>query len=109
MHINCRCGATIYDQSDGLPFKAHVISDEDWFNLLEAIDDAVEKSGRSSADKERAAMGIRASLGTLSRMAWQCTKCGRVYIDDRSHVARELTPASNDVPKDLFGTRTLAD
>ncbi|MBV8072530.1 MAG: hypothetical protein JO270_21690, partial [Acidobacteriaceae bacterium] len=59
MKISCHCGATIYDQTDYLPHKAHFVPDQDWFDVLGAIDDAIEKSGPSAKEKEEACMKVR--------------------------------------------------
>lgn len=53
MKFLCECGHPIYDQTDYLPYKAHVISDQDWFNFLDTIDDAIEKTGPTPEDKEK--------------------------------------------------------
>jgi hypothetical protein len=78
MKINCHCGATIYDGTDYLPHKAHFIPDQDWFDVLDAIYDAIENSGPSAKQKEAACLRVRQLIGTLSRSAWQCRTCGRV-------------------------------
>jgi len=59
MKIGCGCGATIYDNTDYLPWKAHVISDQDWFVIWEEIDKAVEESGSTAKEKEQACMRLR--------------------------------------------------
>jgi hypothetical protein len=108
MKIICRCGALILDNVNNAPFKAHVIPDQDWDGLLEAIDAAIEQSGPSPADKEAACMSVRRHIGSLSRLARQCNECGNVYLDDQQYTLRELHPASDEVPRNLFRTRTSA-
>lgn len=105
MKIGCHCGATIYDQTDYLPHKAHYIPDQDVFEVLDAIDDAIEKSGPTAKEKEAACMKVRRLIGKLSRSAWQCRVCGRVYIDDQAHKLQQLVPGTDDVPRELFRSR----
>ncbi len=105
MKIECACGALIVDQTDDLPHKAHVIPDQEWNAVLEAIDAAIEQSGPSAREKEAACMAVRTLLIRTARQAWQCAACGRVYVDDREHHARELVPADDAVPRELFRSR----
>lgn len=84
MKIGCECGNVIVDQTDFLPYKGYIISDQDWFDLLDAIDFAVEKSGHSEKEKESALMKVRSLAVTLSKEIYQCTACGRVYIHNNS-------------------------
>jgi hypothetical protein len=101
MKITCECGHTIPDVTDNLPYKAHLIPDKNWDTFWDAIDDAIEKSGPTAADKERACMALRKeSFG--HRFVWQCPKCGRLYVDDRTHNLQCFVPATASVPKDLF-------
>ncbi|WP_054971722.1 hypothetical protein [Paenibacillus sp. A3] len=80
MKIRCECGGIIVDQTDSLPYKGHLISDQDWFDFLDAIDRAIEKSGPTDKDKERAAMSIRRLAVHLTKLIYQCTNCGRLYV-----------------------------
>ncbi len=105
MKLSCHCGATIFDQTDSLPHKAHFIPDQQWFGLLDAMDAAVEKSGTSAKDREAACMKLRRLIGELSRSAWQCRGCGRVYVEDQSHEPQQLVPGSDDVPREVFRSR----
>ncbi|WP_163855513.1 hypothetical protein [Paenibacillus elgii] len=80
MKIRCECGGIIVDQTDSLPYKGHLISDQDWFDFLDAIDRAIEKSGPTEKDKERAAMSIRRMAVHLTKLIYQCTSCGLLYV-----------------------------
>jgi hypothetical protein len=63
MKFACRCGNIIPDQTDFLPFKAHLIADQDWEDFHESykqpwqFDDAIV------------------------RLCYQCWECGRLYFD----------------------------
>lgn len=82
MKIRCDCGGIIVDQTDYMPYKGHLISDQDWFDFLDAIDRAIEKSGPADKDKERAAMSIRRMAAHLTKLIYQCTCCGRLYVSN---------------------------
>lgn len=105
MKITCRCGEIILDQTDYLPHKAHFIPDQEWFNVLDAIDEAIEKSGPSAKEKEAACMRIRSLLRALARSAWQCSACGCIYADDQDRKLHLLIPGDADVPKEMFRFR----
>lgn len=100
--IKCHCGGVIVDQTDYLPHKAHLIPDQEWFDLLEVIDDAIERSGPDAKAKEAACMAVHSVIHRMARLAWQCRECGRLYIDDLGHELREFLPGSADVPRELF-------
>ncbi|MCB9896603.1 MAG: hypothetical protein H6825_01240 [Planctomycetes bacterium] len=96
MKITCTCGAQIVDSTDGHPNKAHLIADERWTGLLDALDDEVVAplaAGRIGEDA--AAMRLRTLVSHAQRLAWQCTACGRVWIEDP---ARTLHGYAADAP-----------
>ncbi|HEU0298211.1 MAG TPA: hypothetical protein VFR37_02130 [Longimicrobium sp.] len=108
MKIQCRCGALIVDQTDNLPHKAHVIPDQEWEGVLDAIDHAIERSGPGAQAKEAACMAVRTAIIRASRLAWQCRECGRLWMDDQRHEVHELIPAGDSVPREIFRTRPSA-
>ena len=65
MKIRCDCGNPIVDQTDALPYKAHLIPDQDWFTLLDAIDDAIETIALHPQQQEREMMRLRTLVGRL--------------------------------------------
>jgi rubrerythrin len=80
MNFLCECGNRITDTTDYLPYKAHLISDQDWFDFLEEIDGAIEKSGPTAKDKESACMKIRMLASDLKKSVYQCPNCGNIFI-----------------------------
>jgi hypothetical protein len=66
------------------------------------VDDAVEKSGPTAEDKQRACMAWRHY--TMLRV-WQCYACGSVYIESSDGSHHRFVPSSKDVPKQLFKRR----
>ncbi|NOU71292.1 hypothetical protein GC098_07630 [Paenibacillus sp. LMG 31458] len=76
------------------------MSDQDWFDFLDEIDSAIEKSGPSEIDKEKALMKIRTLSSNLTKKVYQCNKCGIVFINNnRLEVFR---PSSDSVNKKLL-------
>lgn len=104
MKFTCICGAVIRDQSDYLPNKAHVVPDECYFDLLDFIDDAIEKSGPTAADKEAAAMRVRGKIHDFTKLMYQCSRCGRIYVDGppKSGTLYRFDPANEAVPTQLL-------
>jgi hypothetical protein len=105
MKIQCPCGELIYDGGDGLMNKAHFIADQDWERFWDEVDAAVEKSGPSVRDKEAACMRLRGLR--MFRLAWQCTNCGRLHLDDTPTMTRTFAPepAPDDASTSVFSRR----
>jgi hypothetical protein len=101
MKFLCGCGKVISDQTDYLPHKAHFIGDEDWFAFLNAIDDAIEKSGPAPDDKQAAVTSVRALVRKIAQTIYQCPSCGELSVSEgkASHEFRPVNPAS---PKNLL-------
>lgn len=100
----------IVDQSECLPDKAHVLPDESFFQLLDAITDAVRSSGPSFAEKEAAADGIRQLIIDFTKSIYQCAECGRIYVDGPrgTGIACEFVPANKTTPRALFRAQPAA-
>ena len=105
MKISCACGQTIVDQSDGSSWKAHLVPDQDFYALLDAIDKAIEVSGPSPRDKEAACMCVRQHLNQASKLAWQCASCGRLYIDGNNNELQVFQPSSHDASRKVLASR----
>jgi hypothetical protein len=101
MNFRCECGQRIHDTTDYLSYKGYLISDQDQFDLLDEIDDAIEKSGPSSTDKEEAAMRIRSLISTLFKTVYQCSNCGNFFIDN-DPPRLEMFRGANQVNKNLL-------
>jgi hypothetical protein len=94
MKYTCPCGHEIYDGPDKNPNLGHLIPDQDWFRLLDAIDAAIEGHHPTAKDKEAACMGLRYLIGDISRRIWQCSECGRLWINDRERRRQEFAPTT---------------
>jgi len=102
MKIECVCGSFIYDGTDDLPHKAHIVPDQRWNSLFDKIDDLIEKRCNTATQRNAACTKIRALLGEATRQAWQCSACGRLYIDDAGHALQCYAPADAKTAHDLF-------
>ena len=102
MKISCHCEKVIVDQTDYLPNKGHIIPDKEWFSILDAIDDAIEKSGSTKKEKENACMEIRRIFNKLSKTAWQCSNCGSLYVDKTGHKLDWFQVGTEDTSKNIF-------
>lgn len=74
MKIGCTCGAVIVDQTDYLANKGHLVADEDWEDFAE--------SSRSLGGIDR----------SFVRHCYQCTSCGRLYVDDHDRRLLAFVP-----------------
>lgn len=93
MKIGCHCGATIHDNTDDLPHKGHLVPDQAWFTKFDAIDDQIiapVADGRMN--KETAYHLMRNIISNATRLMWQCSACGRLYVDDLNHELRCFVP-----------------
>jgi hypothetical protein len=110
MKIECVCGHLISDGTDDLPHKAHIIPDQSWNALFETIDGIIENRCATRAQRTEASMLIRAAVAKVTREAWQCRACGKLYVDDKTRGPRPvafapLAPGADGAPQDtLFRT-----
>jgi ribosomal protein L37AE/L43A len=103
MKLPCPCGHEIYDGPDQNPNIGHLIPDQDWFRLLDTIDAAIEGHHPTAKDKEAACMSVRCLIGDISRRIWQCSECGRLWINDRERQQQGFTPVTEAGKKILRG------
>ena len=105
MKITCHCGALVRDQTDNLPHKGHLIPDQEWFPVYDAIDVVIDDAVAGRLDAEAASMKIRSILGTAARHVYQCRECGRLFVDDRQHQLHTFAPASADTGREILRSR----
>src|SRR5690349_8492664 len=77
MKIGCRCGEVIPDQTDFLAYKAYLVADQDWFDVLDEV----------TAGSER-----RSLLEVATRQLWQCRQCGVLYLEDHEGALKAFAP-----------------
>ncbi len=105
MKIACHCGGVIFDQTDNLSNKGHIIPDQDWLTLLDAIDQAVTFSGTTHGQKEGALMKVRKLAVHLSKTIWQCNDCGALYIEGDKNDLVSFTPHNQDNAVPVLSSR----
>jgi hypothetical protein len=100
VRFRCSCGEfSFLDSTDNRSYVAHLIPDQEWDGFWGAIDDAVEKSGSAARDKADACVALRRSR---VRMAWQCPRCGGLYIEDPEGRPQRFVPESPAVSRRLL-------
>ena len=76
--IQCECGRIIHDNSDALSYKGYLVSDREYFKLLDFCDSLIESP---EPDRERLCIKLRKNLGVNDfielRDVFQCPDCGR--------------------------------
>ena len=92
MKIRCNCDHIIVDQTDYLKFKGYIISDVQWFDFWDAIDEAIEKPGSTKEEKEKSCMELR-NLD-LFKTSWECTNCGTLFINGNDNKLKVYSPES---------------
>lgn len=108
MKLDCECGKLIVDQTDFLSFKGYVISDQDYSSYLEAIDEAIEKSGPSKNEKEKACMAVRCLAIKYFKTTYQCPDCGRVYISGSDGTFHQYAPNNSFTSKKILQSEKKA-
>ena len=107
MWFECKCGQVIKDISDAHYYKACYISDKNWFPFWDAIDEAIEKSGATPQDKEKACMELRKKR--IYKTMYQCFNCGRLYINDKNNELVCFSPEDVNTDKELLNFENLND
>jgi len=103
MKIGCHCGATIVDQTDNLPNKGHLIPDQNWFATQDAIDDEVIAPLAGGQLSQDAAYRLsREILGRSTRQLWQCSTCGRLYVDGPGGELHCFVPADDQTDRQIL-------
>ena len=106
MKIDCHCGAHIVDQTDDLPHKGHLITDQEWFAIFDALDDElIDALVDGRLDKQAAYHLVRQILGRSARLMWQCRECGRLYIDGLHGQLRGFVPQDEPADRELLRSR----
>ena len=105
MKIHCPCGAIIPDSSSGLPQKAHIIPDQEWDPLTNALEKVIADAILLRIEPEAAFMQVHILLGEAQRPAFQCRYCGRLLADDRLHKMHTFVPESQATVTEIFRSR----
>lgn len=106
MKIGCHCGEVIVDQTDNLPFKGHLIPDQEWFTNYDSIDDEViDPLVEGRLDKKAAYRLSRLIISRLSRLVWQCPACGRLYVEGLDNQLRCFLPEGEPFDREVLRSR----
>jgi hypothetical protein len=82
MKFACACGVTVFDATDGLPHKGHLVPDRAWLALLDALDaEVLGPLAAGRLDEPAASYRARTLLIGAARPVYQCAACGRLYVD----------------------------
>ena len=92
MKIRCTCDNIIVDQTDYLKNKGYIISDTQWFDFWDTIDDAIEKSNLTKKENKKGNESIQLSLQNIFRNVWECTNCGKLYVEGKDSELIVYTP-----------------
>ncbi|SFI39638.1 ubiquitin family protein [Planctomicrobium piriforme] len=102
MKITCHCGRLIPDQTDGLPQKAHVIPDQNWNQTWEQIDKVLRHLAGRKTSEEAAAMQLRRIVSRVTRIAYQCPDCGRLYLNDEQGKLHSYVPHDDGTSRTIL-------
>lgn len=103
MKIDCYCGVSIIDQTDDLPYKGHLIPDQEWFATYDAIDDEViDPVAGGRLGMEAAYHRARQIISRSARLMWQCRACGRLYIDGVDGRLRCFVPEGEQPDREVL-------
>ena len=103
VEFTCDCGEFGFlNSTDNRSYVAQLIPDQEYDAFSEIIDAAIEKSGPTPHNKDAACMAWRTF--PLPR-AWQCPRCGALYIETHDRQRHRFLPASDEVSKQLFKRR----
>jgi hypothetical protein len=75
MKLACNCGHVFTDQTDYLPYAAHLLADQDF-------PDAAAMSRAGSDNWHH----------LLTRKIYQCNSCGRLWIEDHERTWKSFVP-----------------
>lgn len=81
MHFRCKCGHSISDTTDNLPYAAHLVADVNCEDYWEAW----ERRGRGQA------LGNLMDPFDYEQTIYQCEECGRIWFDDPEDPSRLIS------------------
>jgi len=103
LKIHCECGQPIVD-FENRTGKAHLIPDEGYSSLLEAIDQTIESSGSGISERDVTCMKVRGLLTQSMRTCWQCSACSRMYVEMPDRTLQCFTPSAAASARGALGT-----
>jgi hypothetical protein len=107
--IGCHCGSTIVDQTDDLPYKGHLVPDQEWYDNFDRIDNLFESIIDGRMDRKEANRKVSRLFSEAVRLMWQCRECGRLYIDAPDGELRCFIPESMPADHEILRSRPNAN
>lgn len=106
MKIGCHCGATIIDSMDCISHKAHLTPDQSVFEVMDGIDsEVIDPVSSNDLAPEKAYMVSRRIIACPTRLMWQCTECGRLYINGLDGELHCFVPESDRTDRRILRGR----
>ena len=94
MHFLCRCGNRIYDTTDYISYKAYILSDQDCFDYTDEIERYVADKALDADACMNHIMHI--DVEYMWRKIYQCSQCGRIFIEDKSGGLHSFAPEGTE-------------
>lgn len=96
--IKCKCGEILLDNTDTISYKGRILSDKQFFPLLDLADEMIESE---SADREALAMRFRRNICGYIRFrdVYQCYECGRLIVQGENGEFFFFMPEEHDQTK----------
>lgn len=91
MHFYCPCGNRISDTTDNISHKAYLLPDQDKISYCAALEQIVQAENLSMEEKLDQIL-VRLQGHYLSRCIYQCSRCGRLFVDDTSYNLHSFLP-----------------
>lgn len=96
--IKCKCGNILYDKTDHISYKGHVISDKEYFGIFDLADALIESN---DSDRDKLAMSFRINIGCGDcyiklKDIFQCPACGRILLEDNQGKFCSFFPEDSD-------------
>jgi hypothetical protein len=103
MKVICYCGLELIDSSDHHPHKAWMIPDQLWNGIFDGLDEEVLTLLESGQIRESdASMQARRLIYDAARVLYQCSECGRLYVNDQHGKLHCFLPEDDSVPNHLL-------
>ncbi|MCH5203383.1 MAG: hypothetical protein J1F03_01485 [Oscillospiraceae bacterium] len=98
------CGEILHDNTDYISYKGHILSDKQFFPLLDLADELIEDD---SSDREALSMRFRRNIDEYIRFrcVYQCYNCGRLLVEGENGEFFFFAPEGHD-NKSLFDIQT---
>ena len=124
--FKCVCGEVIYDQTDHLPYKGHLFTDEEYFEVFDRIsaDIANFMQARQAGNEcqwltdyfgiehKQVEQNVKSDASLIFTMIarqlprhqiYQCQKCGRLHVEHRDERSRLSSFVPDKTPhRDIF-------